>query len=65
MGENLITVSKAAQISGYSEGHIRWLARTEKVDSERVGERVLLIDKAKLLAYTEEMKRLGTSKHAG
>ena len=56
--------AEAAQRSGYSPGHIRWLARTGKVTSRRIGERVLLIDAASLDAYALRMRRLGKRKHA-
>ena len=56
--------AEAAERSGYSPGHIRWLARTGKVASRRIGERVLLIDAASLDAYVFRMRRLGNRKHA-
>ena len=56
--------AEAAERSGYSPGHIRWLARTGKVVSRRIGERVLLIDAASLDTYVFRMRRLGNRKHA-
>ena len=58
----MISVTEAAGISGYSAGHIRWLARNGRIKSQRIGERVLLINRESLLAYTDEMDRLGTAK---
>lgn len=56
--------AEAAERTGYSPGHIRWLARTGKVASRRIGERVLLIDVASLDAYVTKMRQLGNRKHA-
>lgn len=59
-----LTVSEAAQRSGYSEGHIRRLARGGDIEARRVGRRVLVIDAQSLDNYTEKMRDLGTQKHA-
>ena len=56
--------AEAAERTGYSPGHIRWLARHGKIASRRIGERVLLIDATSLDAYAERMRRLGNRKHA-
>ena len=56
--------AEAAERAGYSTGHIRWLARTGKIASRRIGERVLLIDVASLDEYVAKMHRLGNHKHA-
>ena len=61
--ESEITTTEAAALTGYSKGHIRWLARKEKIEYRRVGLRVILIDKASLLAHVEKMKELGPQKH--
>ena len=63
MGDKL-TVAEAAALSGYSERHVRRLVNWGKVDGERVGQRVYIIDKDSLLAYTQTMKELGNEKHA-
>ena len=59
-----LTPNEAAILTGYSAGHIRWLARQEKIEARRVGQRVLLIDKQSLLEYAAEMRDLGVAKHA-
>ena len=64
MDKKEITPSEAAELTGYSAGHIRWLARQGKVDSHRVGQRVLLINTQSLLAYAVRMRELGNSKHS-
>ena len=56
--------AEAAERTGYSPGHIRWLARTGKIACRRIGERVLLIDAASLDEYATRMHRLGNRKHA-
>ena len=55
---------EAAQRSGYSTGHIRWLARHGKIQFRRIGQRVILVDAASLDAYVARMRRLGKKKHA-
>ena len=59
-----LTPDEAADLTGYSAGHIRWLARKERIDARRVGRRVLLIDAKSLLAYAARMRELGAAKHA-
>ena len=63
MGD-MLTVAEAAALSGYSERHVRRLAEGGRVNGQRVGQRVYLIDKESLLAYVGEMKELGSEKHA-
>ena len=63
MGD-MLTVAEAAALSGYSERHVRRLAESGKVDGQRVGQRVYLIDKDSLLAYVATMQELGDGKHA-
>ena len=55
---------EAAERSGYSTGHIRWLARHGKVRFRRLGQRVILVDAGSLDAYVARMRRLGKKKHA-
>lgn len=62
--EREISVAQAARLTGYTEGHIRRLARRGTIEARRVGQRVLLIDRASLEAYTQEMRELGPQKHA-
>jgi len=62
MTGNLLSVAEAAQVSEYSEGHIRWLIRTHKVDAQKVGERVYLVELASLNAYIERMRAMGSAK---
>ena len=59
-----LTPKEASRITGYSIGHIRWLARNGKVSFRRIGERVLLIDAKSLALYTDKMRDMGTQKHA-
>ena len=59
-----LTPDEAAEVTGYSVGHIRWLARHNKIEYRRVGQRVLLIDTKNLLEYAEKMRELGNAKHA-
>jgi excisionase family DNA binding protein len=59
-----ITTAEAAELTGYSERHIRRLASDGTVDARLVGKQLYLVDKASLLAYVEKMDRLGKSKHA-
>ena len=59
-----ITVEQAAQETGYSAVHIRRLAASGKVKARRIGKRVLLIDVDSMAAYADEMRVLGSQKHA-
>jgi len=63
MGDEL-TVSEAAALTGYSERHIRRLAKDETITARQVGEWLYLVNKESLLAYVEKMKALGNEKHA-
>ena len=60
-----LTVAEAAELSGYTRRHVTRLVKQERVDGQRVGLRVYLVDRASLLAYVEKMKRLGSEKHTG
>jgi excisionase family DNA binding protein len=64
MSEDKLTVTEAAELTGYSEGHIRYLVRNEKVEAERLGKLVYLIDRPSLVNYATKMETLGTEKHA-
>ena len=64
MSDEIITVTEAAELTGYSEGHIRYLVREEKIKGNRVGERMYLIDRASVVKYANRMDALGDSKHA-
>ena len=57
-----ITANEGAQISGYSPVTLRWLVREGRIKGlKRAG--VWFLDRSSVLAYVEEMKRLGPSKH--
>lgn len=64
MRDDELIPKQAAELTGYSVGHIRWLARNNKIKSRRIGERVLLIDAQSLEQYVIKVKELGTLKHA-
>jgi excisionase family DNA binding protein len=64
MGRNSLTVTEAAELTGYSEGHVRWLIRNGRIEAEQVGKRVYLIDRESLMEYAGRMEELGTKKHA-
>jgi len=57
-----VTTDEAAQLSGYKQRWLAQLVREGKLEAVKVG-RTWLIHKEKLLAYVEEMKQLGPSKH--
>jgi len=59
-----ITVSEAAALTGYSERHIRRLAKEKRIEARQVGEWLYLVGRESLLAYVEKMKALGNEKHA-
>lgn len=59
-----LTVSEAAQLAGYSERHVRRLARQGQVDARQVGGWLYLIDRQSLMEYAEKMKALGQYKYA-
>ena len=60
---NLVLVSQAAEESDYSDIHIRLLLRTDQVQGQKVGG-IWLVDLDDLKRYEDEMKKLGTKKHA-
>lgn len=59
-----ITVAEAAELTGYSERHIRRWAKDESIEARQVGGWLYLIDRESLLQHVGEMKALGNSKHA-
>lgn len=60
--EGWIGVKEGAHLTGYSVGHVKYLARNGKVLARRVG-LVHVINRDSLLAYKHEMDRLGKKKH--
>ena len=58
----MVTVAKAAELTGYSETYIRRLAREGQVKAAQWG-RTWMIEKADLFAYRERMESLGSEKH--
>ncbi len=56
-----ISVHEAAEITGYSISHVRWLVRRGKLSAERKGP-MYWIDRDSLKAYMEEVERLGTQR---
>jgi len=55
MSEEL-SVKEAAELTGYSEDHVYYLAQTGRIKARKVVN-VWQIDKADLLAYVERMKQ--------
>jgi excisionase family DNA binding protein len=66
MSENksMINVASAAKLAGYSAGHVRYLIRNGRIDAEKVGERVYLVDRDSLMEYVARMEVLGNKKFA-
>jgi Helix-turn-helix domain len=54
-----ITVSEAAQISGYNEDHLRELIREKKVIEGQKFSIVWKVSRKSLLAYLEQQAKLG------
>lgn len=57
-----ITTAEAAELTGYSDFHIRRLARKDKIKGRKFG-RDWMINRESILAYEKRMKELGASKH--
>lgn len=57
-----LTIREVSEITGYSTGYIRTLAKKSAIQAEKRG-RDWFIDLADFLAHTREMQDLGTSKH--
>jgi len=60
-GLEYVDVEEAAVLSGYSEGHLRRLARQEKLARVKRGTMVF-ISVVSLEAYISKMKSMGTEK---
>ena len=60
--ENWLNRTRAAQLTGYSQAHMRILAHSGQVEARKVG-RDWLIKHESLLAYKQRMDRLGPQKH--
>lgn len=61
MGE-IVSVSEAAERTGLSESHIRWLLREKKVAGVK-SKHIWLVDLQSLQAYQAQIEQLGTKKH--
>lgn len=48
---NLITVAQAAKILGKTERHVRWYVAQGQLKGTRVGQRVLLLDRAEVRRF--------------
>jgi excisionase family DNA binding protein len=57
-----ITTTEAAELTGYTDARFRQLAASGAIAAKKRG-RDWFLSKADVLAYTEEMKQLGTAKH--
>ena len=57
-----ITTKEAAELTGYSAAYFRQLIAKGKLEGCKIG-RDWILDKAQVLAYAEEMKRLGPDKY--
>ena len=57
-----ITTTEAAELTGYSSVTLRLFAREGRIKGCKRG-RDWFLDKKSVLAYVEEMRRLGTAKH--
>ena len=57
-----ITTKEAAELTGYTDARFRQLAIEGTIAARKRG-RDWFLSKADVLAYAEEMRQLGTSKH--
>jgi excisionase family DNA binding protein len=57
-----ITTNEAAELTGYDVRYLRQLVNEGKIKAVKRS-RVIFIDKDSVLAYTNQMKRLGPAKH--
>lgn len=57
-----ITTEEAAEPTGYNASYFRTLAGKGRFKARKLG-RDWILDKAEVIAYAEEMQRLGRSKH--
>jgi excisionase family DNA binding protein len=55
--EQYISTREARELTGYTEAHVRELARDKKIESKKIGQAVL-IDRKSLLVYAKKMKDL-------
>jgi excisionase family DNA binding protein len=57
-----ITTSEAAELTGYTAAYFRQLISRGRLPGRKRG-RDWFLDKAAVLAYAEQMKKLGPTKH--
>ena len=57
-----ITTAEAVELTGYRVRYLRQLVNQGRIRAVKRA-RVIFIDRESLLAYAEEMKRLGPAKH--
>lgn len=58
-----ITTTEVADLTGYSRAYFRQLIQRGRLRSVEKRGRDWFLSKAEVLAYAEEMKRLGPAKH--
>jgi hypothetical protein len=61
--DGLLTTRAAAEPTGYAPAYLRRLAGQDRVEARKIG-RDWLISRESLLAYKQEMDRLGAQKHS-
>ena len=63
MGDEL-TVSEAAELTGYTKRHLRRLAKDGDIEARQVGGWLYLLDRGSVEGYARRMEALGKKKHA-
>jgi excisionase family DNA binding protein len=57
-----ITTAEAAELTGYASAYFRQLIKRGRLQAQKRG-RDWFLDRAEVLAYAEEMERLGPKKY--
>jgi len=58
----LVTISEAAEATGFSHEHLAWLARKKRIAGRKAGG-IWLLELESLKEYERKMKELGPHKH--
>jgi len=57
-----VNTTEASELTGYSQAHVRILARSSQVEARKVG-RDWLVRRESVLAHKRRMDHLGSEKH--
>jgi excisionase family DNA binding protein len=62
VGDNWVTTGEAAELTGYSDAYVRWLANQGRIRAHKVG-RDWLVNLEDVMSHKAQMDALGEQRH--